>query len=298
MKAFVVGNIAMDETFAVERLPCEGESIFGTQASTDLGGKGTNQAIVLARCGIETVLVAATGADAQAERMRSVLAQERVIPRLKTISRLPSDRSIVIKDAAGGNANITTVDCAKSLSAEDVFERMADADAGDLVVLQGNLAVSTTGQVIAMAKKRDMQVVLNPSPLEAGIESFLAEVNTLFLNQHEALQITGFRGNAAVRDLLGCGIETVILSQGGKGALLGTPAGISTVSATACNVVDTTGAGDTLQSVALAAAALRACTVDVRTLEIATRAAALTVSRFGTRRAFPSEAELQDLMAS
>ena len=298
MKAFVVGNIAIDETFAVHRLPCEGESIFGTQVSTDLGGKGTNQAIVLARSGIETILIAATGADTQAGRMRSVLAQEKVTPRLKVIADLPSDRSIVVKDAAGGNANITTVDCARSLNADDVFERMADAVAGDLVVLQGNLKISTTGQVIAMAKKRNMQVVLNPSPLETGIEDLLGEVNTLFLNQHEALQITGVQDSAAVSDLLGRGIETVVLSQGEKGAILGTRVGIFTLSATACEVVDSTGAGDTLQGVALASATLRDCTVDVQALEIATRAAALTVSRFGTRTAFPSEAELLDLMTS
>lgn len=298
MKAFVVGNIAIDETFAVQRLPCEGESIFGTQVSTDLGGKGTNQAIVLARSGIETVLIAATGADAQAERMRSILAQEKVMLRLKVITDLPSDRSIVVKDAVGGNANITTVNCARSLNADDVFERMVDAAAGDLVVFQGNLKISTTGQVISMAKKRNMQVVLNPSPLETGIEDLLVDVNTLFLNQHEALQVTGVQGSSAVSDLLGRGIETVVLSQGEKGAILGTQAGIFTVSATACDVVDSTGAGDTLQGVALASATLRDCTVDVQALEIAARAAALTVSRFGTRTAFPSEAELLHLMTS
>ena len=70
MKVFVVGNIAMDQTLAVDRMPIEGESIFGSKISSDLGGKGTNQAIVLARCGIPTILIAAIGTDAQSQQMR------------------------------------------------------------------------------------------------------------------------------------------------------------------------------------------------------------------------------------
>ncbi|MGB3408119.1 MAG: PfkB family carbohydrate kinase [Jannaschia sp.] len=65
MKVFVVGNIALDQTLAVDRIPFEGESVFGRHVSSDLGGKGTNQAIVLARCGVETVLVAGLGTDLQ-----------------------------------------------------------------------------------------------------------------------------------------------------------------------------------------------------------------------------------------
>ena len=160
MKAFVVGNITIDETFAVTRLPCEGESIFGAKVSTDLGGKGANQAIVLARSGVPTVLIAATGVDRQADQMRNILTQEKVIPRLKEMTGLESDRSVVVKDAAGGNANITTVECARSLEMEDIHQRMADAASGDIVVLQGNLKVSTTKMIITLAQSRNMQIAI------------------------------------------------------------------------------------------------------------------------------------------
>lgn len=298
MKAFVVGNIAIDETFAVKQLPCEGESIFGTKVSTDLGGKGANQAIILARSGIPTVLIAAIGGDAQADRMNSILAEEKVILRLIEMTGLESDRSIVVKDDAGGNANITTVDCARSLDACDIDEKMGDAAAGDLLVLQGNLNMSTTKQVIASAQKRNMRVVFNPSPFEVGIEALLIDVGCVFLNQHEAFQITGCQNETALQNLLERGIETVVLSRGEKGALLGTNKGIYSVPALACRVVDSTGAGDTLQGVALASAALRQCAIDVRAVEIASRAAALTVARYGTRTAFPTEAELLQLLRS
>lgn len=296
MKAFVVGNIAIDETFSVAQLPSEGESIFGTKVSTDLGGKGANQAIILARSGVPTVLIAGIGADSQANWMRSILADERMSLRLKVMPELESDRSIVVKNEAGENANITTIDCARSLEFEDIEQRMGDAVSGDLVVLQGNLKISTTRQVISNAQKRGMQIALNPSPFEIGIEALLTDVHTLFLNQHEALQVTGSQGERAVCSLLERGVETVVLSRGENGAILGAKAGIVSVPATASDLVDSTGAGDTLQGVALAVAALRNCSIDVRAIEIAAKAAALTVARFGTRMAFPTEAEILRLL--
>lgn len=297
MKVFVVGNIAMDETIAVNRLPREGESIFGTRVSNDLGGKGANQAIVFARSGIPTILIAVTGTDMRADLMRSFLATEPMTTRLIQRPSLVSDSSMILKDETGGNAIVTTVDCAQSLDVAEIEERMTDAVSGDLMVLQGNLNLAATKQIIAKARKRDMQIVLNPSPFEVGIEALLIGVNILFLNHHEALQITGYQGIIAVQKLLERGIETVVLSMGEKGALLGTKAGTFTVHAHACDAVDSTGAGDTFLGVALAAAVLRQCNVDERALEIAAQAAALTVSRFGTRKAFPTEAELGKLLA-
>ena len=132
--------------------------------------------------------------------------------------------------------------------------------------------------------------------MEAEIEALLCNVDTLFLNQHEALEITGSRAETAVNALLERGVDTVILSRGEKGAMIGTKSDISTIPAIVCEVVDSTGAGDTLQGVALAAAALRRRKVDIRAVEIAARAAALTVARYGTRSAFPTEAELHRLL--
>lgn len=297
MKAFVVGNIATDETFGVARLPVEGESIFGSKISTDLGGKGANQATILGRSGVQTILIAAIGTDAQAKLLRNRLAAEPVTQRLIEMSDQPSDSTIVVKERSGRNVVITTVDCARSLKSDDVASRMSDALPGDLLVLQGNLELTTTKQIIAVARERSLRIVLNPSPFEHEIKALLADLNALFVNQHEALEITGFTGHSAVQALLQYNIETVVLSLGEKGALLGTKSGILTVSARSCDAIDSTGAGDTLQGVALASAILRRKEIDLRALEIATNAASLTVSRAGTTAAFPTGEELSDLLA-
>lgn len=296
MKVFIVGNVAIDETFAVNRIPCEGESIFGTRVTTDLGGKGANQAIVFARSGVTAVLIAATGTDTKADMIRSFLIEEPVITRLIDIADKTSDSSIILKDGRGGNAIVTTVDCARSLDAEEITLRMTDANSGDLLVLQGNTNLATTKYLITKSLERDMQVILNPSPFEIGIEALMINVNTIFLNEHEAFQITGCQNNNAVKKLLEIGVETVVLSKGEKGLLLGTKAGIFTVPAHPCEVIDSTGAGDTLLAVALAASIFHKSNIGLRSLEIAAKAASLTVSRSGTLKAFPTKEELGHLI--
>jgi ribokinase len=59
--------------------------------------------------------------------------------------------------------------------------------------------------------------------------------------------------------------------------------------------VDTTGAGDCFMATALASAALRAARLDPRAL-LHAAAAAITVSRPGTGAAFPTRAELADIL--
>lgn len=297
MKVFVVGNIVVDETYSVGWLPKEGESVFGSKISVDLGGKGANQAIILARSNIQTILIAATGADTQAKYLRSRLATEPVIPRLIEMPLNTTDSSIIIKDKIGKNVIVTTVDCARSLTVPDVEQRMADATCGDLMILQGNLELTTTEKIIAIARTRSMQIVLNPSPFESGVKELLAGLETLFVNQHEASQITGCNGHLAVQKLLEYGIHTVVLSMGEKGALLGTTSEVLTIPAQTCQVIDSTGAGDTLQSVAIASAILRCNSIDLVALKTATKAAALTVSRQGTTAAFPTQLELKTLLA-
>lgn len=296
MKVFVVGNIAMDQTLAVDRMPLEGESIFGSKISNDLGGKGTNQAIVLARCGIPTILIAAIGTDAQSQQMRERLAREPVIDRLVERQDIPGDTTIVLKDTDGGNVNITTVDCARSLRIADVTPLISDAEAGDLLVLQGNLSLAATSDIIRAARKKGMRVALNPSPLSSDIAQLLPGLDILCLNEHEAEQITGAQKQAAVQYLLDLDIDTVVLTLGASGALLGRQDGIVEVPAQRIDVADSTGAGDTFQSVAIGSALQRGEWIDRQSLSIAAMAAAITVSRFGTTAAFPTQAELDALL--
>ncbi|MGH6807705.1 MAG: PfkB family carbohydrate kinase, partial [Ensifer adhaerens] len=82
MHAYVIGNVTVDETIAVSEMPAAGASVLGSQRSRDLGGKGANQAVVMARTGLPTSLVAAFGDGFRADMIRQHLASEPLVSRL------------------------------------------------------------------------------------------------------------------------------------------------------------------------------------------------------------------------
>ncbi|MEQ8657608.1 MAG: PfkB family carbohydrate kinase [Hyphomicrobiales bacterium] len=299
MRAYVVGNVAMDETFEVEALPQEGQSILGTQRSSELGGKGANQAIVLARCGVPVTFIGGIGNDAQAEKLRARMAQEPVDARFVTLPGKATDLSIVMAGPDGGNAILTTVDCARTLDVSTVMPVLHESSPGDVMVLQGNLSAHVTAELFDVAAARDLKVVFNPSPVDEAFRPLIGRASMVFLNEAEAETYTDKTANDAVRALLEMGSGTVVLTRGSQGALLGLSSGaIEGIPAQNCDVVDTTGAGDTFQSVALASAMLSGGSVSRQALQSAAKAAAITISRFGTVSAMPGKADLSSLLSS
>lgn len=298
MRAYVIGNVTIDETLAVGTVPQAGASILGSERSRDLGGKGANQAIVLARCGLPTTLVAAIGEGPRADMIRQHLATEPVDSRLVSIAGVSSDFSIVFTTPDGENAIVTTTDSAGKLGAAEAIAPLADAGPGDIAVLQGNLADATTRSALEAARGRGTTTAFNPSPVRQSFASLWSLVDIAFLNQGEARALTGAGGLDAARALLAAGVRDVVLTLGGDGAMLANADGVITVPAEPCTVVDTTGAGDTFMAVALASALLRGVRLDRRAVVHATRAATITVGRRGTRSAFPTGQELAAILAS
>jgi ribokinase len=292
MRAHVIGNVALDETIRVEDLPVPGASILGVELSRDLGGKGANQAVVLGRAGFSTRLVAPVGRDGRAGEIRAALAAEPVEASLVDVEGVPSDISLILMTAGGENAVVTTNEAASSLSPDAGVATLADAVAGDLLVLQGNLSFETTRALLAEGRARGMRTAFNPSPVRDFFAGFWPMVDIAFVNEGEAEAVGG------VTSLIALGVGKVALTLGARGARLISGHSDEAVAAAPATIVDTTGAGDCFMATALASAALRGADLDARALAHAARAAALTVSRPGTMRAFPSEAEMAAILAS
>lgn len=295
MQSFVVGNVTIDTTVVIADFPEPGVSIHGREAAIGLGGKGCNQAIVMARAGVKTRLVAAVGDDARGATISQLLADEPLIADLVVLPEAASDASLILS-AHGENANITTSASAEGMTLERATAAMETAQPGDLLVLQGNLTDAVTAGLLAFGKTRGMVTAFNPSPLRPGMGAMLDNVDVLFLNESETSALTGKTGKDAAEMLLARGPEAVVLTLGGAGAMLVTAAGVETVPPVPCTVVDTTGAGDTFMATALSSAALRGERIDRRAMLDASHASALTVSRMGTQAAFPTENELTRIL--
>lgn len=297
MRVYVIGNVAIDETISVATMPEAGASIFGREESRDLGGKGANQAVVIGRCGVPTVFVSATGEDFRGETIRKQLADEPVEANLLRFSGISTDFSIIFTTPDGENAIITTTRSAEAMALPDALDALSAAQPGDIVVLQGNLSEAVTRGILSDAKRRGLVTAFNPSPLRPYFSELWPLVDMAFLNKGEALSLTGTSGKAAAAHLIDAGVRQVVLTAGGNGALLVQAESTIAVPSIPTAVVDTTGAGDTFMAVAIASAARRTGRLDERAVQDAARASALTVSRRGTRQAFPTVAEIETIFA-
>lgn len=292
----VIGNAALDMIIRIARFPRPGETLAALSAADDLGGKGANQAVVIARCGELVGLAAAIGADALGEKIRSSMAAEGVNTQGLWVWAGPTDRCVIYIDGDGENTIVSLIEAAHHfdpLANTDISEHIAP---GDWVVLQGNLRPQITRACLALAKQRGATTVLNPSPVYAPSDYDWPLVDLAVVNRGEAIELGGRDDPIkAARALVAAGAGTVVLTLGARGAIL--LSGASELRAAAPNVaaVDTVGAGDVFCGGLVAARAKgHSCSAALRA---AAEAAAICVSRPGAQASFPTLAEMSRILA-
>ncbi len=291
MRAYVVGNAALDETLAVASLPAPGASVLARAVSSDLGGKGVNQAVVLGRAGVAVTLVTAIGRDPRGGEVRARLAAEGLAGELIEVEAA-TDASIILTSEGGENVVVTTHAAADAMTPEAALAAVHGATPGDLVIVQGNLSAVTTETVLAAARARGVSTTANPSPLRPYFAGLWSLIDVAFLNEVEERALGGAEA------LLRAGVGRVVVTLGSRGARLVSSDGDAHVPALVVEVVDATGAGDCFMATALASALRREVALDARALSHGVQAAALTVGRAGTARAFPTCMEMAAILAT
>lgn len=296
MRLHVVGNVCLDTSFRLPRLPRPGETLSALATIEGLGGKGANQAVAAARSGADVCLWSALGNDELADRLIRMLLADLDTDRLIRL-RYPTDRSTILLDEAGENAIVSAVECARAFDPFSQTDLQARWQAGDILLLQGNLPWDVTAACLHLAKQSGLVTVLNPSPLPESHVGNFADVDLVIVNQGEASALTGLDDpeQAAYR-LAEMGVAGVIITLAGEGSLIldAKDAGALRLPAQKTTVVDTSGAGDCFAGTV---AGLLAQGKNLgQAAAVATKAAAMAVSRLGTLAAYPTRTEFSELL--
>jgi ribokinase len=293
----VIGNAAVDTLIRLERLPRPGETVIARGAVEDLGGKGANQAVVVARCGMPVRLVAAIGDDAPGERIRKSLAAEGVAIDGLAIWAGPTDRCVIYVDRAGENTIVSQIEAAQRFDPLPAIAAGGWIAPEDYVLLQGNLRPDVLRRCLDVARQRAAVTVLNPSPISDPADYDWALVDVAVLNRGEAQALgAGPDPAEAAGRLRQAGAGTVVVTLGPEGALLAGGEGRLSVKAPAVAAADATGAGDVFCG-ALVAARMRGLSWS-QSLGVAIDAAAIKVARPGVRAGFPTRDELARIMTA
>jgi ribokinase len=290
----VIGNAAVDSLIRVERFPQPGETIVALRASEDLGGKGANQAVVVARCGAPVRLVAPIGDDTLGERIRSSLAREGVQTDEMTASPYGTDRCVITVDRHGENTILSLIEAARHFDPIAETRLESRITPGDLVVMQGNLRPNVTRDCLALARSKGATTVLNPSPTYAAEDYDWTFADLVLVNRGEAVELAGGEGEEAARELCKKGAGAVVLTLGADGAAFFSADDTFRVTAPQVIAIDTVGAGDVFCGVVVAAKALGRSWRDA--LTAATEAASISVTRKGVLVSFPSRKEMAGIL--
>ena len=292
----VLGNVAVDETMAAPHLPAPGATVLVGPPARDLGGKGANQAIVLQRATRDVRFVATIGDDDAARWIIGTLAEEAVdISHLITVDG-PSDRSLIFVGPDGDNAIASTSHCSDAFTPAHAEAAVNAMLSGDVLLLQGGCTFESNRAAIAAAKARGLRIAFNPSAVRPGFETLLDGLDLVVVNAGEATELVGEAspGEQAKR-LAARGVVDAVVTLGPDGAVSAGRGRNNVAAAVPVVARDTTGAGDTYLAV-LAAALFARNSPMATAMQQASAAAAITVSRAGTRTAFPTSAELADIL--
>jgi ribokinase len=281
-RVVVIGNAGLDLRLAVPRLSLPGETLIGHDSARAPGGKGLNQAIVAARCGVRVSFCAPLGNDnAQASEVERPLAlegfDELILPRLP----YPTDFSLVMVLPGGENSIVSTSACSLALTVADAEPALRTVGDGDVVLLQGNLSLDVTASLLATARQRKATTIFTPAPFWPGAEKLVSGCSLVIANRLEA-------------EALGPSIDqadAVVVTLGADGCRFHG----RVFPAENVDAVDTTGCGDVFCGVMAAALAQR-LPIE-RAIGAAQKAAALAATRVGAFEALPSRAELGAILA-
>ena len=286
-RVVVIGNAGLDLGLAMSRLPLPGETLIGSAGRWAPGGKGLNQAVVAARCGAEVRFCAPLGNDTvQADEIERHLASEGFAGLL--LPRLPhaTDFSLLMVLPQGENSIVSTSACSLALTRTQAEPALQGLGEGDIVLMQGNLALDTTAFILAAARRRKATTILNPAPFWPGVEKLIGHCSLVIANRVEA-EALGEAIHAA---------DAAIITLGAEGCRLIDRRHHRTFAAEAVTAIDTTGCGDTFCGVVAAALAQGFAVGEA--IGAAQKAAALTATRSGAFQALPSRAELAAILAA
>lgn len=282
-RVVVVGSVNIDLVMAVEHLPALGETVTGGEFTRHHGGKGANQAVAAARLGARTTFVGAVGDDEFGADARIALEAEGVdVGGLVTIAGAASGVATILVDARGDNAIGVSSGANAALTARHVaeaFDRAAIA-AGDVVLVGHEIPTETARTALAMACASGATTIFNPAPAAGLDASILALADVVTPNEQEAIELQRPANSAGA----------LLISLGPAGARLSVGTTSVEIRAPVVAVVDSVGAGDTLNG------ALAAGLAEGLDLESAARravvAASLSVQRAGAREGMPIRTEL------
>ena len=284
-KITVIGSFVMDNVAKMDKFAQEGETVLGNSLELFPGGKGANQCVSVARLGGDVEMIGMLGKDANGEIFKKILQEEKIKADNVFLCDKPTAVAQVQINASGQN-RICVIPSANYEFGLKELEKIDNVIKNtSLIILQLELRLDVTFEIIRRAHKYGVKILLNPAPAVKIEKEILGMIEYITPNETELSILTGLPTETdeevmvAARKLRSYGVKTVVATLGSRGALISTEDYEKIVSGYKVKAIDTVAAGDSFNG------ALAVALVEGKDLEQAVRFAnamgALTVTKKG-----------------
>ena len=282
------GSLNVDYVYRVGHIVRPGETLPSGAFDVFAGGKGANQSVALAKAGATVRHAGKVGQDGT--WLIDKLAGLGVDASLIRVGEGRTGHAIIQVDDSGQNAIVLHAGTNHAIERGEIDHALAEAAAGDVLLLQNE--INDVAYPIEQGHRRGLSVCFNPAPFDQQVAGYPLElVDTFVVNETEA---AGLSGEAEADSLAALtqrfNQARIILTLGERGVAYRCGGEAVEVPAERVEAVDTTAAGDTFIGYYLAGCAEGRGVREA--LELATRAAALCVTRPGAMDSIPSRADL------
>ena len=293
MRIAVIGSINIDMSIEAAHIPLKGETVFGKNIQYIPGGKGANQAVAIAKLGGDVAMFGCVGDDNHGEEMirnlrkynietKYIKKEKDVSTGLALITVGDHDNTIVVVKGANDCVDKFYIDEHK-----DVLKEF------DMIVLQYEIPYDTVEYIIDWCYEEGKTVIFNPAPA-ASVPVKLIERSTYVTpNEHEVLAI--FNHQYTLEELLKMYPEKLIVTLGSQGVAVCLKDGqVHNIPARLVEVVDTTGAGDTVNGAFAYGLSIGKNIKDA--LWYANCAASLSIQKYGAQGGMPTNEEVESIL--
>ena len=284
------GSLNLDLVYQVPHFVQAGETLSSTSRTVHCGGKGLNQSIAAARAGGTVSHAGKIGGDGTV--LTDILRESGVDTDFVTVGDGPSGHAVIQVDPSGQNCILLFGGCNQEITHEEIDRALAHFQTGDYLILQNE--INGLDYLMTQAARRGLRIVFNPSPIDESIFRLpLGEAWLLIFNEIEGAALAGCDDEEGILNTLRqrwprC---RLLLTLGSHGCVYDDGQRRLRQGIYQAETVDTTAAGDTFTGYFVACMA--AGRPEEECLDLASRAAAIAVSRPGAAPSIPTMDEVQ-----
>lgn len=297
-KVVVFGSFIVDMMGRAPHLPEPGETVKGTVFKMGAGGKGFNQGVAAHKAGADVVMVTKVGRDPFADVALTMMKELG----MKTDQVLFSDTAktgcalIMVDEKTSQNKIVVIPGACNIITEEEVASLEEVLDDADYLLTQLETNIPAVEQVVELAVRKGVKVILNTAPVQPVKDGLLEKVELITPNEIEAETLTGIKvdseeaADRAAEWFFRKGVKKVLITLGERGVYINTGNKKGILPAYHVDAVDTTGAGDAFNGGLLTALSEgknlweAAC--------FANALAALSVQKIGAAPSMPTREEI------